>query len=149
MIHPDLQNAWTVSNGVNVMQPVFGGLFSVPLVGYQGHVSPVIIAVWLMCQIEKRLHKVVPEMCIRDRCRTGGPCAGQRQRGRCLRCGLGGGSHTSGHLVALVLQVQVDLGAHHLRHFDLSLQLAVGVLCHERGLVVDIQMCIRDSFGSC
>ena len=52
--------------------------------------------------------------------------------------GLGGGSHTSGHLVALVLQVQVDLGAHHLGHFDLSLQLAVGVLCHELGLVVDI-----------
>ena len=62
MIHPDLQNAWTVSNGVNVMQPVFGGLYSVPLVGYQGHVIPVIIAVWLMCQIEKRLHKVVPAM---------------------------------------------------------------------------------------
>ena len=62
MIHPDLQNAWTVSNGVNVMQPVFGGLYAVPLVGYQGHVIPVIIAVWLMCQIEKRLHKVVPAM---------------------------------------------------------------------------------------
>ena len=62
MIHPDLQNAWTVSNGINVMQPVFGGLYSVPLVGYQGHVIPVIIAVWLMCQIEKRLHKVVPAM---------------------------------------------------------------------------------------
>lgn len=26
MIHPDLQNAWTVSEGVQVMQPVFGGL---------------------------------------------------------------------------------------------------------------------------
>ena len=48
MIHPDLQNAWTVSNGVNVMQPVFGGLYSVPLVGYQGHVIPVAIDVWLM-----------------------------------------------------------------------------------------------------
>lgn len=35
--------------------------FNVPQVGYQGHVIPVIIAVWLMCQIEKRLHKVVPE----------------------------------------------------------------------------------------
>ena len=52
--------------------------------------------------------------------------------------GLGGGSHTSGHLVALVLQVQVDLGAHHLRDIDLSIQLAVGVLCHKLGLVVDI-----------
>ena len=62
MIHPDLQNAWTVSSGVEVMQPVFGGLYSVPLVGYQGHVIPVIIAVWVMCQIENRLHKIVPAM---------------------------------------------------------------------------------------
>lgn len=62
MIHPDLQNAWTVSSGVEVMQPVFGGLYSVPLVGYQGHVIPVIIAVWVMCQLEKRLHKIVPAM---------------------------------------------------------------------------------------
>ena len=62
LIHPDLQNAWTVSDGIRVMQPVFGGLYSVPLVGYQGHVIPVIIAVWLMCQIEKRLHKIVPAM---------------------------------------------------------------------------------------
>lgn len=30
--------------------------------GYQGHVIPVIIAVWLMCKIEKWLHKHVPEM---------------------------------------------------------------------------------------
>ena len=59
---PDLQNAWTVSSGVEVMQPVFGGLYEVPLVGYQGHVIPVIIAVWVMCQIEKRLHKIVPAM---------------------------------------------------------------------------------------
>ena len=62
MIHPDLQNAWTVSDGVRVMQPVFGGLYSVPLVGYQGHVIPVILAVWLMCRIETWLHRVVPAM---------------------------------------------------------------------------------------
>lgn len=62
MIHPDLQNAWTVSAGVQTYQPVFGGLYQVPLVGYQGHVIPVIIAVWVMCQLEKRLHKVVPAM---------------------------------------------------------------------------------------
>ena len=59
MIHPNLQNAWTVaSEGVQTYQPVFGGLYSIPLVGYQGHVIPVIIAVGLMSQIEKRLHKV-------------------------------------------------------------------------------------------
>lgn len=32
------------------------------MVGYQGHVIPVIIAVWIMCQIEKKLHQIVPEM---------------------------------------------------------------------------------------
>ena len=62
MVHPDLQNAWTVSDGIHVMQPVFGGAYSVPLVGYQGHVIPVIMAVWLLCRIEKRLHRVVPTM---------------------------------------------------------------------------------------
>ena len=44
------------------MQPVFFGLYDVPLIGYQGHVIPVMIAVWVMCFIEKRLHKVVPPM---------------------------------------------------------------------------------------
>ena len=63
MIHPNLQNAWTIaSQGVQTYQPVFGGLYSIPLVGYQGHVIPVVIAVWLMSQIEKRLHKIVPAM---------------------------------------------------------------------------------------
>ena len=63
MLHPDLQNAWTVATeGVHNMQSVFFGLYDVPLVAYQGHVIPVIIAVWVMCQIEKRLHKVVPAM---------------------------------------------------------------------------------------
>ena len=63
MLHPNLQNAWTVATeGVQTYQEVFFGLYKVPLVGYQGHVIPVIIAVWLMCFIEKRLHKVVPPM---------------------------------------------------------------------------------------
>lgn len=63
MIHPDLQNAWTVaSEGVQVRQSVWFGLYDIDLIGYQGHVIPVIIAVWVMCFIEKRLHKIVPEM---------------------------------------------------------------------------------------
>ena len=63
MIHPSLQNAWTVATeGVQATQSVFGGLYSIDMVGYQGHVIPVIIAVWVMCFIEKRLHKVVPAM---------------------------------------------------------------------------------------
>lgn len=62
MIHPDLQNAWTVaSDGVKTYQEVFFGLYEIPLIGYQGHVIPVIIAVWVMCFIEKKLHKIVPE----------------------------------------------------------------------------------------
>ena len=63
MIHPDLQNAWTVATeGVLRTQSVWFGLYEVNLVGYQGSVIPVIIAVWVMCFIEKRLHKVVPAM---------------------------------------------------------------------------------------
>lgn len=63
VIHPSLQNAWTVATeGVQATQPVFGGLYSIDMVGYQGHVIPVIIAVWVMCFIEKRLHKVIPAM---------------------------------------------------------------------------------------
>ncbi len=63
MIHPDLQNAWTVaSEGVLRTQKVWFGLYEVDLVGYQGHVIPVIIAVFVMCMIEKKLHKIVPAM---------------------------------------------------------------------------------------
>lgn len=63
MIHPDLQNAWTVATeGVQATQSVWFGLYSVDMVGYQGHVIPVIISVWVLAQIEKRLHKMVPAM---------------------------------------------------------------------------------------
>lgn len=63
MIHPNLQNAWTVATeGVLSTQPVFFGLYSIKMVGYQGHVIPVIIAVWVLAFIEKRLHKLVPAM---------------------------------------------------------------------------------------
>ena len=63
MIHPNLQNAWTVATeGVKATQKVWFGLYSIDMVGYQGHVIPVIIAVWVLAQIEKRLHKIVPAM---------------------------------------------------------------------------------------
>lgn len=63
MIHPDLQNAWTVaSEGVLKTQSVFFGLYSIDMIGYQGHVIPIIIAVWVMCFIENKLHKIVPAM---------------------------------------------------------------------------------------
>jgi PTS system sucrose-specific IIC component len=39
--------------------PLFG---AVPLQGYQGHVIPVVVAVFLMCKIEQWLHNSVPDM---------------------------------------------------------------------------------------
>ena len=65
MIHPGLINAWSVGGMAESDIPVWhliGNLFTIRQVGYQGHVIPVVIAVWLMCMIEKWLHKHVPEM---------------------------------------------------------------------------------------
>lgn len=64
MIHPNLINAWSVGSMDAADIPVWRlfGFFPIRQVGYQGHVIPVIIAVWLMCKIEKFLHKHVPEM---------------------------------------------------------------------------------------
>ncbi len=63
MIHTDLVNAWSVASAESIPSAqAWFGLYSIDLVGYQGHVIPVIIAVWLMSTIEKKLHKVVPEM---------------------------------------------------------------------------------------
>ena len=63
MIHPSLQNAYTVAEqGVQATQSVFFGLYNIDMVGYQGHVIPVVIAAWLLSVIEKKLHKIVPEV---------------------------------------------------------------------------------------
>lgn len=65
MIHSDLLNAWSVSGLTAAEIPTASawfGLYDIQLVGYQGHVIPVIIAVWLMSVIEKKLHKIVPEI---------------------------------------------------------------------------------------
>lgn len=63
MIHPNLQNAWTVATeGVQQTQSVFGGLWKINMIGYQGHVIPVIIAVFVLSVIEKKLHKLVSPM---------------------------------------------------------------------------------------
>ncbi|MBQ9009088.1 MAG: PTS glucose transporter subunit IIA [Clostridia bacterium] len=61
MVHPSLMNAWTVTptNQPGVWDL---GIFRISQVGYQGHVIPVILAVLLMCTVEKWLHKRVPEM---------------------------------------------------------------------------------------
>lgn len=63
MIHPDLLNAWSVAGADHIpTAPVWFGLYRINLTGYQGHVIPVVIAVWFMSALEKRLHKIVPEM---------------------------------------------------------------------------------------
>ena len=71
MIHPDLVNAWTqyIDDGAGnmILNPAIKeffhiGGYSVTNLGYQGHVIPVIIAILFMCWLEKKLHKIVPEM---------------------------------------------------------------------------------------
>lgn len=62
LIHPSMQNAYTVATeGYTTTYSIFG-LYDVPLVGYQGHVIPIIIASLILATIEKKLHKVVPEI---------------------------------------------------------------------------------------
>ena len=63
MVHPALINAWTVGSMAAEEIPTWHlFFFNVKQVGYQGHVIPVILAVLLMCTVEKWLHKHVPEM---------------------------------------------------------------------------------------
>lgn len=62
MIHPNLINAWSAGSGTET-ETLWSwfGLWNIQNTGYQGHVIPVIIAVLLLCTIEKKLHKIVPE----------------------------------------------------------------------------------------
>ena len=74
MIHSAFLNGWNVANtdainsffgatdGVIPRWHQIGNIVTIQRSGYQGHVIPVIIAVWLMSIIEKWLHKHVPEM---------------------------------------------------------------------------------------
>ncbi len=81
MVHTSLLNGWNVGSeeAINAFFGVtdgkiptwnlFGNLKignyvvgSISRHGYQGHVIPVMIAVWFMCKLEKWLHKHVPEM---------------------------------------------------------------------------------------
>ncbi len=67
MIHPNLINAWNVASmtaaGEAIPQAsVWFGLYNINLVAYQGHVIPVVIAVWFMSMLEKQLHRIVPEI---------------------------------------------------------------------------------------
>ncbi|MEQ8156879.1 MAG: glucose PTS transporter subunit IIA, partial [Clostridiaceae bacterium] len=60
LIHPDLQNAWTLGEGVKNSIEIFG--IHVSMVGYQGTVLPILIAVWAMGYIERGLRKIVPDI---------------------------------------------------------------------------------------
>lgn len=62
-INSSLQSAYTVaSEGVQTMVTVIPGVYSFEWIGYQGHVIPIVIACAILAFLEKRLHKVVPEM---------------------------------------------------------------------------------------
>ena len=64
MVHPNLINAWKIVDVKTAQVPTWNlaGIIQIKQVGYQGHVIPVIIAVWLMCKLEKWLHRRVPNM---------------------------------------------------------------------------------------
>ncbi len=81
MVHTGLLNGWNVGSeeainsffgidtGVIPTWNLFGNLKignyvvgSISRHGYQGHVIPVMIAIWFMSKVEKWLHKHVPEM---------------------------------------------------------------------------------------
>ncbi len=65
LISSDFINAYNAStaiaDGTMITLQVFPG-YSIDWVGYQGHVIPILVGVWILCFFEKRLHKVVPEM---------------------------------------------------------------------------------------
>lgn len=74
MIHSNFLNAYNAGNadavnsffgvtdGVVPRWHLIGNIFTVRRVGYQGHVIPVIIAIFIMSKLEAWLHKHVPEM---------------------------------------------------------------------------------------
>lgn len=58
MIHPNLQNAWTLGDGVKNYADFYG--LKIAMVGYQGTVLPILIAVFVMAVVEKYIHKAMP-----------------------------------------------------------------------------------------
>ena len=62
LINPSLQNAYTVaSEGVNNYLSIFG-IYNIELIGYKGHVIPIVMACFILSVLEKWLHKHVPDM---------------------------------------------------------------------------------------
>ena len=66
LISGDFINAYSASaaiaDGSMITLPVIPGVYSIDWIGYQGHVIPILVGVWILCFFEKRLHKIVPEM---------------------------------------------------------------------------------------
>ena len=66
LISGDFINAYSAStaitDGTMITYDVIPGVYSIDWIGYQGHVIPIIVGVWILCFFEKRLHKVIPEM---------------------------------------------------------------------------------------
>ena len=62
LMHMNLLSAWTAASDPSQIQYWHILCFNIRQVNYQGHIIPIIISIWIMCQIEKRLHKIVPEM---------------------------------------------------------------------------------------
>ncbi|EKN6030028.1 PTS sucrose transporter subunit IIBC [Yersinia enterocolitica] len=58
LTHPALTNAWGVAGGFHTMN--FFGM-EVAMIGYQGTVFPVLLTVWFMSILEKRLRKIIPD----------------------------------------------------------------------------------------
>ena len=58
LTHPALTNAWGVAAGFHTMD--FFGI-EVAMIGYQGTVFPVLLAVWFMSVLEKQLRRVIPD----------------------------------------------------------------------------------------
>ena len=51
-----------IANGTMITLDVIPGLYSIEWIGYQGHVIPILVGVWILCQIEKKMHQIVPDM---------------------------------------------------------------------------------------
>ncbi|WP_068539873.1 PTS beta-glucoside transporter subunit IIBCA [Olegusella massiliensis] len=66
LISGDFINAYAASSaiadGSMIRFDVIPGVYNIDWVGYQGHVIPILVGVWILCFFEKRLHKIVPEM---------------------------------------------------------------------------------------
>ena len=58
LTHPALTNAWGVAAGFHTMN--FFGL-EIAMIGYQGTVFPVLLAVWFMSLVEKQLRRAIPD----------------------------------------------------------------------------------------